>query len=144
WDGYRGGALSLPALVEIAREIAGDKHHFRFVQLPLNLGMQEARMRPLEGASVLDVAVELGITVIASASLLQGRRSRDLPEEFARMMPAVDTDAQRSIQFTRSTPGIASALVGMSHTSHVAENLALAKIAPLTAVEYQHLCATIF
>jgi aryl-alcohol dehydrogenase-like predicted oxidoreductase len=144
WDGYRGGALYLPTLVEIAREIAGDKHRFRFLQLPLNLGMQEARMHSMGGASVLDSAVELGITVIASASLLQGRLSRDLPEQFARMMPTLETDAQRSIQFTRSTPGIASALVGMSRTAHVTENLAVAQTPPLTAAEFQRLCSTVF
>src|SRR5205085_8261167 len=34
WDGYRKpGSLGLTALVEIARGIAGDAHHFRFIQL---------------------------------------------------------------------------------------------------------------
>lgn len=43
WDGYRkAGALDLSALVEIARREGGPDHHFRFIQLPLNLGMVEA------------------------------------------------------------------------------------------------------
>src|SRR5579864_1007325 len=42
WEGYRKppespGALSLARLADVAREIAGDGHHFRFIQLPLNL-----------------------------------------------------------------------------------------------------------
>jgi aryl-alcohol dehydrogenase-like predicted oxidoreductase len=45
WHGYRNGALSLRALVEAARQNAGDNHHFRFVQLPFNLAMQEALTR---------------------------------------------------------------------------------------------------
>jgi aryl-alcohol dehydrogenase-like predicted oxidoreductase len=138
WDGYRGGNLSLRALAEAARQIAGDNHHFRFVQLPFNLGMQEALRHPVEGGGcVLDLATELGITVVASASLLQARLSRDLPGEIARVMPGLDTDAQRAIQFTRSTPGIASALIGMREAAHVAENLGVAKIPPMTSAEYQ-------
>src|SRR3954452_10165320 len=49
WDGAatRGGfrkkdALSLPRLAEIATEEGGAEHHFRFIQLPFNLGMVEA------------------------------------------------------------------------------------------------------
>jgi aryl-alcohol dehydrogenase-like predicted oxidoreductase len=43
----------------------------------------------------------------------------------------VDTDAQRALQFARSTPGITCALVGMKTTAHAEENAALAKIEPL-------------
>lgn len=46
WDGFRSGALSLPVLVEIARQISGDRHHFRFVQLPFNLGTCGGASRP--------------------------------------------------------------------------------------------------
>jgi aryl-alcohol dehydrogenase-like predicted oxidoreductase len=142
WDGYRRGvgrgALSLPALAEAAREIAGDQHHFRFIQLPFNLAMPEALTRSVEGgATVLEAAAQLGITVIASASLMQARLARNLPGEIGRLLPGLVTDAQRAIQFTRSTPGIASALVGMSKRAHVEENLAVAGIEPLTSVEYR-------
>jgi aryl-alcohol dehydrogenase-like predicted oxidoreductase len=145
WNGLRGGALSLRAIVGAARQVAGDNHHFRFLQLPLNLGMPEAVMRPVEGGgTVLDLAAELGITVIASGSLLQARLSRDLPAEITSMLPGLATDAQRAIQFTRSTPGIASALVGMRDTAHVSENLTVARIPPLTSAEHQRLCSTFF
>jgi aryl-alcohol dehydrogenase-like predicted oxidoreductase len=141
WDGYRSGGLSLRALVVAARQIAGDGHHFRFVQLPFNLGMQEAMTDQVEGGrSVLDLATELEITVIASASLLQARLSRHLPGEITHMMPGLTTDAQRAIQFARSTPGITCALVGMADTAHVAENLAVANIPPLTPAEHQRFC----
>jgi aryl-alcohol dehydrogenase-like predicted oxidoreductase len=138
WNGYRGGDLSLRALARAAQEIAGDNHHFRFVQLPFNLGMREALTDPVEdGRTILDTATELRITVIASASLLQGRLSRDLPDEITRMLPTLRTDAQRAIQFARSTPGIASALVGMADKAHLVQNLAVAHVPTLTPAEYQ-------
>lgn len=85
---------------------------------------------------VLERAAESGITVVASASLYQGRLSRDLPEALAEKFPGLTSDAQRAIQFTRSTPGIAVALVGMSHAAHVAENLGVAAAPPLTPSQY--------
>src|SRR5436305_2047838 len=121
WPGYIDGMLSLPALAGIAREVAGEAHHFRFIQLPFSLGMQEAL-----AAGVLDVARDLGITAIASAPLWQGRLVGDRP-----------ADAQRALQFARSAPGIAAALVGMSSSRHVEENLAVAARPPLTRRELE-------
>ena len=137
WDGYRKpGALELPRLVEIAREMGGAEHHFRFVQLPFNLAMPEAfTQRP----SVLEAAREAGITVVASASILQSRLSHGLPDQLARQFPGLETDAQRAIQFTRSTPGITVALVGMSDTGHVKENLGVAGVEPLDPEVYRRL-----
>ena len=43
WDGFRKkDALSLPRMAAIAAEVGGPEHHFRFIQLPFNLGMVEA------------------------------------------------------------------------------------------------------
>jgi len=76
--------LSLAAMESIARDVAGGSHHFRFVQLPCNLGMTEALTRanqPLDGARVpiVGAASKLGITLVASAAMLQGQLSRNLP-----------------------------------------------------------------
>jgi aryl-alcohol dehydrogenase-like predicted oxidoreductase len=46
------------------------------------------------------------------------------------------TDAQRAIQFTRSIPGLTTALVGMSSVPHVEENLEVAKITPLPIEDF--------
>jgi aryl-alcohol dehydrogenase-like predicted oxidoreductase len=144
WSGYRDGSLSLPELAAVAHQLAGDHHHFRFVQLPCNLGMQEAlACRVSGGRTVLDLARELGITVIASASLLQGRLAQDLPREIVPMLPGMASDAQRALQFTRSTPGIAVALVGMTSTAHLAENLAVTRAPPLTPAEHRRLRAAL-
>jgi aryl-alcohol dehydrogenase-like predicted oxidoreductase len=148
WEGFRKPhALSLTKMDEIAREIAGAGHHFRFIQLPLNLAMPEAFTSGHENlngsaVTVLEAAEGLGITVVASASILQSRLSRDLPGEFAASLPGLSTDAQRAIQFTRSTPGVTTALVGMGHTAHVHENLGLGPVPPLTRDQYLHLFRT--
>jgi len=144
WQGYRHPgpareALSLQSLEAIAREIAGHAHRFRFIQLPFNLAMPEAFVNRVNGESVLQAAARLGISVVASASLYQARLSRNLPDEIRAKMPGAQTDAQRAIQFVRSTPGIAVALAGMSRVAHVRENLGLAKIPPLDDDQYQSL-----
>ncbi|HXR36479.1 MAG TPA: hypothetical protein VN754_11045, partial [Candidatus Binataceae bacterium] len=64
------------------------------------------------------------------ASLLQGRLTAGLPAPIADAMDGLRTDAQRSIQFVRSTPGVNVALVGMKSNHHVAENLETLKRAP--------------
>lgn len=149
WDGYRrrdgaAAALQLAAIAGIAREVAGDAHHFRFIQLPFNLAMTEAYAVPNQGLepdrrTVLDVAAELGVQVVGSASILQSRLSRNLPEPLRAAIPEAETDAQRALQFARSAPGICTALVGMSSRAHVAENLALTRFVPLPEDRFRQL-----
>ncbi len=139
WNGFRlppgsREALDLARLIEIATEAGGPRHHFRFIQLPFNLAMPEAFSNGL-----LDQAAQCGITVVASASLLQARLARDLPEALAEKFPGLATAAQRSIQFTRSTPGVSIALVGMSRAAHVVENLQLTAVPPLAPDVYRGL-----
>jgi len=52
---------------------------------------------------------------------------------------SLPTDAQTAIQFTRSTPGVTTALVGMSRRAHVEENLQLARVPPASAEDYSRL-----
>jgi aryl-alcohol dehydrogenase-like predicted oxidoreductase len=142
WNGYRqlpGSAesLNLSRLLEIATEEAGAGHHFRFIQLPFNIGMVEAFVqRNGSEGSVLESAERAGVAVVASASLLQARLSRNLPAELTAKVTGLKTDAQRAIQFTRSTPGIIVALVGMSNAAHVAENLGISAVSPITPEMY--------
>jgi aryl-alcohol dehydrogenase-like predicted oxidoreductase len=137
WDGFRKNALSLPRLAEIAAEEGGTEHHFRFIQLPINLGMVEAFLGRPE--SVLETAARLGIAVVASATLSQSRILSEIPKTLVDLLPHLESDAQRAIQFTRSTPGVAVALVGMSRTEHVRENLGIGRIPPLGRDEYMRL-----
>jgi aryl-alcohol dehydrogenase-like predicted oxidoreductase len=149
WNGFRAqtgarGSHALERMLEVAREAGGDAHGFRFVQLPFNLGMPEALVadnQSYEGAqvSLLEAAKALGVTVVASASMLQGKVAQDLPEHIREPLGSLATDAQTAIQFTRSTPGITTALVGMSRRAHVEENLQLARVAPASANDYKRL-----
>ena len=140
WNGFRAEPdareyHSLERMVETAKEVAGDDHHFRFIQLPLNLAMPEAlffQNQKLgdEYVSTLQAAEALGVSAITSGSILQGQVARGLPEAIREPLGSLATDAQTGIQFVRSAPGITTALVGMSQLAHVEENLQLVQIEP--------------
>ena len=146
WNGYRlepdeREYLSLEETLEAARAAGGEDHHFRAVQLPLNLGMTEAFSRPNqsrggETRSFLAAAAESGLTVMTSGSILQGRAAEGLPPVIAETFPGFSTDAQRAIQFTRSAPGAAVALVGMRQMSHVLENMKVAEAPPAPGEDF--------
>jgi len=140
WNGFRGDPrdkdyLSLQELIKIAAEVGGPEHHFKVIQLPYNLAMPEALTHsnqaiPGGQGSILDAAMRMGVAVWASASLLQGRLAHNLPEILGTAMEGLATDAQRALQFVRSTPGVEVALVGMKSAAHVRENLEVAKRTP--------------
>jgi aryl-alcohol dehydrogenase-like predicted oxidoreductase len=147
WNGYRDdpgspGYLSLEELVGAARDAGGADHHFKVVQLPYNLAMPEAFVRANQsvgGALVplAEAARRLGVYVMASASILQGQLARGLPPMVATVLPGLATDAQRALQFVRSTPGIGTALVGMKSAAHVEENARVAAVPPQPWAEFQ-------
>jgi aryl-alcohol dehydrogenase-like predicted oxidoreductase len=140
WNGYRRKPaardfLSLHELAELARGIAGEEHRFRFVQLPYNLAMTEAftetNQPTVNGSlSLCQAASSLGFAVMASASIAQGQLHSGLPDWLGTLFRGLKTDAQRALQFVRSTPGVTTALVGMKTPEHVRENLEAARLAP--------------
>ena len=96
--------------------------------MPINLAAPEAiqsATQPLRGNRVtpLIAAAELGLIVIASATLMQARLTRGLPEALHEPFPQCSSDAQRAIEFVRSMPGVSTALIGMKRVEHVDENL---------------------
>lgn len=133
WNGLRvppetRSHLSLEELVAIAHEIAGEDHHFRVVQLPINLAMTEAVRAPTQRVGndrvpLLEAASRLGISVVGSATLMQSQLTRALPQQVHFAFPGFETDARRAIAFSQSLPVVA-ALVGMKSLSHLEENLA--------------------
>ena len=145
WNGFRQDArardaMQLGEIAQIAQEIAGGRHHFRFVQLPFNLAMTEALTvgnQALRGRdrTVMEAASELDITLIASASLLQGQVAKNLPGFVAEAL-GLKNDAERALQFVRSSPGITTALVGMSRTEHVKANARLVSVPPATVEQF--------
>jgi aryl-alcohol dehydrogenase-like predicted oxidoreductase len=132
WQGFRTppgsrNHLSLEELVQLAREVGGTGHHFRIVQLPVNLAMTEAVRTPTQQCgsrllSLLEAAHHFDITVVGSATLMQSQLTRALPPEIRSAFPGFATDARRAIAFSQSLP-LASALVGMKSKSHLEENL---------------------
>ena len=146
WTGFRADAgapdyLSLDEVLQAALEAGGPGHHFRVIQLPLNLGMPEAFSKPnqqveAQRVSFLAAAARNGITVMTSGSILQGRAAKGLPPVLSEVFPGFETDAQRAIQFARSAPGVGVALVGMSRMDHVRENMKVAARAPAAFEEF--------
>jgi aryl-alcohol dehydrogenase-like predicted oxidoreductase len=134
WNGFRAargtrGHLELAELVAAAREVGGEDHRFRAVQLPINLAMPEAvrlSTQRVRGRDMpcLHAAAELGISVVASASLLQARLAAGLPAQVREALPGFSSDAQRALSFVTSLP-VSSALVGMRSIAHLDENLAV-------------------
>jgi aryl-alcohol dehydrogenase-like predicted oxidoreductase len=148
WNGFRQeanarDAMQLADFVNIATEVAGARHHFRFVQLPFNLGMTEALTlgnQTVGGKTmtIMEGAEQLNITLIASASLLQGQVASNLPGFVAEAL-GLASDAERALQFVRSSPGITTALVGMSREEHVRANAKLIGERPASIDQFSKL-----
>ncbi|NES74200.1 MAG: aldo/keto reductase, partial [Okeania sp. SIO2D1] len=107
--------------------------------------MQEAVSTPTQAVDgkilpAITAANQLGIHAIASASIAQAKNLVQLPQNIIHGLGEnLKTDAVRALQFTRSVPGLSSALVGMKSPNHVAENLALTSIPPLDAADFDQL-----
>ncbi|HID66560.1 MAG TPA: aldo/keto reductase [Aquificaceae bacterium] len=140
WHGFRltpasRQYLNLKELVEIAESVAGKEHHFKFIQLPYNLGMSEAftlknQTVNSNNLSILEAAQELGIYTYISATIYQGNVIGRVPQSLKDFFK-LDNDVQVAIQFVRSTPGVGSFLIGMSKIEHLLENLKVLELSPL-------------
>jgi aryl-alcohol dehydrogenase-like predicted oxidoreductase len=130
WNGLRTapdarGHLDLSELVSIARDVGGDDHHFRVIQVPVNLAMSEAvraltqRLGATRVVPVLQAAEELRLSIVASAALMQSRLTAGLPPAVRDSFPTLTTDAQRAIALVRSLPGVTADLVGMRSVEHL-------------------------
>lgn len=135
WNAFlhRVGRETL-ALADVVRWAvdAGVGDYFRFVQLPINLGMSGALTSATQEYggtywSAVRLAGHLGLTVISSAPLRQGTLLRmNLPQELAAIFPHARTPAQICLDFARSAPGVSATLVGVTDEAHLEEILELA------------------
>jgi len=138
WNGFRvpPGAtdhLRLEELLEDAAAAGGKDHHFRWIQLPLNLALPEAFTLPTqlfrgERLTALEAAMAAGLRVQVSASLMQARILGQLPAGAGAVLPGCRTPAQGALQFARSCPGVTTALCGMGRPAHVAENVEILQL----------------
>ncbi len=132
--------LSLYEVIEIARQVGGQDHGFRFIQLPYNMYYDQAYMLKNQQAdgndvSILDAAQTFGIGVFTSVPLMQGRLlAPGILPSFWNLKPSL-----KCLQFVRSTPGVVSPLIGQKDTSHVQENLEIMKIPPMQKDEFEGL-----
>jgi len=148
WNGFRTpagqeGHLSLARLIEAAASAGGAQHHFRWIQLPLNLAMPEAFLAPtqlVDGVLLtpLAAAQAYGLSVQTSASIMQARILSQLPDGFAEAL-GLQTPAQAALQFTRSCPGVTTALCGMGTPAHALENAAVMAVPKLDPIALQSL-----
>ena len=153
WEAFRvpegeESYLSLPEIVaradQAAETVDNDESHFEAIQLPFNVYMADAFTTPGQETagsdddtdpkptSVLEAAHTAEIDVFTSASLMQGKLAREMPDRVEAELLG-ETRAQRAINFARSAPGVICALVGMGSPEHVAENVAAGTFEPLGA-----------
>ena len=120
--------------------MGGDRHGFRFIQLPFNLALDQAYMlknHNVDGKTVsaLEAAQKFNLGVFTSVPLMQGKLlTANVIPEFVNSSASV-----RLLQFIRSTPGITAPLIGHKSESHVTENMDVMKIPPLLESEFNDL-----
>ena len=132
--------FQLSDILDIAKQVGGDEHGFRFIQLPFNMNLDQAfliKNQTIDGnsVSILNAAQSLGIGVFTSVPLMQGRLlSPGVMPEFNDLKPSL-----RALQFVRSTPGVLAPLVGQKSEEHVKENLEIMNLATIPEPEFLEL-----
>jgi len=132
--------LQLSEVMDLAMEVGGTEHGFRFIQLPFNLMLDQAYLTKNHNVggktvSALEAAKEFNLGVFTSVPIMQGKllAANAIPE-FGNFSASV-----RLLQFVRSTPGITAPLIGHKLESHVKENMNVMKIPPLSKLEFDNL-----
>jgi len=132
--------LLLEDIVEMAKNIGGDDHGFKFIQLPYNMNYDQAllgknQLLQNKPVSILESAVTMGIGVFTSVPFMQGRLlSPGVMPEFNDLKPSL-----RALQFIRSSPGVLAPLVGQKSSQHVSENLEIMNVPPISHKDFLQL-----
>ncbi len=155
WDCFRSEPieastyLNLETIVQLAEEVGGSGHGFRFVQVPFNLVFTEAGTllsqtlsdsdHTSEKITFLEAALRLRIGVFTSVPLLQGQLlGQNLPS-----FEEMNSPAQSCLQFVRSHPGVLAPLVGHKHSAHVEENIKVAIVSPIATEQLGQILAAL-
>ncbi|MEV0639571.1 aldo/keto reductase [Streptomyces sp. NPDC050619] len=140
WDGFDTGALSIPALHQLAVEVAGtEQHHLRAVQLPVSLVTATAFAQALDGKGPIAQAADLGWQVFASAPLFGGELPQLATRDLTTLVSPDLTIPQACLLAAASCPGVTRILLSASTPAHWAEAQAALQepavpIAPLRKV----------
>jgi aryl-alcohol dehydrogenase-like predicted oxidoreductase len=130
--------LNLDDVVDAAREVGGEGHGFRFLQLPFNVAMSEALTQKSqriadEPLTTFEAAERLGVGVFTSVPLSQARLLTH-----TRVPPLEGSKALSLLQFARSAhPAVLAPLIGQKAPEHVKENISIARIPPLSGPEFR-------
>jgi aryl-alcohol dehydrogenase-like predicted oxidoreductase len=131
--------LSLEEIYNIAKNIGGKNHGFRFIQLPYNLAYSEAlflknqKVGDEQNLSILEAAKKLEIGIFTSIPLLQGRLLQVKIPDYSE---GLTDQIMKLIQIIRSTPSLIAPLIGQKKIDHVNKNIKISEIAPLNEDEF--------
>lgn len=149
WSGFREEPAStqsmqletcLEAAKFAAQAVGAKEHHFKAIQLPLNLAMPEAALVRTQkiGATTLpaiEAAKTFELDVAVSVPLFQARLCHGLPDFIVEKFPEEMSQAHCALAFTTAFASVDAAMVGMKDLEHVKHNLALLKKEPLSGDE---------
>jgi len=139
WNGFRvkKGGLDFAKVLQCAVDAGGEGHHFKAIQLPLNLVMMEAVKQ-----KIIEKALKHNIATFVSAPLMQGKVLRLSSQMFQRLPPAKSKMAQ-ALEWVISTPNVCSAFCGMTHKAHLEENCAVLHTPMLSLEDWTQSCQTL-
>ncbi|MCM1991490.1 aldo/keto reductase [Oceanirhabdus seepicola] len=116
-EGTKGARyISLNKVYDIAKEVGGQNHHFRFIQLPYNKVMREAttlKNQEVDGEKIttIELAQRLGVKVTVSAPLNQFEFEK---EKFT---------GSELVKYVIDTEGIYAAMIGTKRKEHLDDNI---------------------
>ena len=132
-------------MVEVAEKVGGrDSHHFKFVQVPFNLGNpelfveDECQYMPLCGntrtGSLIKVAEELGVNVLTSNSLASGDMTNieRIPGCYGRDPVSSLLHFYKSVNSEMRTPNWAGAAFNSNNLLNFQRNLNFLRIDPMS------------
>ncbi|MEI2666275.1 aldo/keto reductase [Rossellomorea sp. LJF3] len=115
-DTNQEGYISLEEVINTAKTVAGEEHHFRFIQFPLNKHLNKGikqQNQKVNGKwlSLVDAAEELGVISTTSAPFNLGK--------------SIDkaNNPQEILLEVIQNKGIFSTMVGMKQIKHIKENI---------------------
>ncbi|MDX8343496.1 aldo/keto reductase [Rossellomorea sp. YZS02] len=121
WNGFlkspdEKGFISLEEVMNKAKAVAGDDHHFQFIQYPLNKKISQSltfKNQRIQNKmySLLHAAEELGLLSTTSAPFQLGK------------VFGKDVNPKRLLIDIIRTKGIFSTMVGMKQIKHIRENI---------------------
>jgi len=138
--------VSLKDMMDIAQEVGGENHHFKYLQVPYNLAKSHAyhysNQQGPDGKyyTLFQAAMGYGLKVMGSSSLLQMNLFKaPFESHVAQTLGTTDlTDLHTALQFSRSAP-VVSALFGAVDPEHVENNLLLSYAPKAKPIDINHL-----